>query len=67
MILSDIQDCALNENKSYPVWKYPTDLVQRISCLKLNWISFEQLFENLLTSILKDDLSCFWNKYRKKG
>jgi hypothetical protein len=67
MILSDIQDCALNENKSYPVWKYPTDLVQRISCLKLNWISFEQLFENLLPSVLKDDLSCFWNKYRKKG
>jgi len=67
MILSDIQDCALRENRSYPGWKYPTDILQRISCLKLNWISFEQLFENLLPSVLKDDLSCFWNKYRKKG
>jgi hypothetical protein len=67
MILNDIQDCALHENKSYPGWKYPVDLGQRISCLKLNWISYEQLFANLPQSVLRDDLSCFWSKYSKSA
>jgi len=28
-------------------WSYPSDIDQRISCLKLNWVTFEEIFETV--------------------
>ncbi len=44
-------------------WKYPPDVENRIKDLKMNWVSYESLFENMPASKLKSPLLNFLNKY----
>ena len=43
-LLRDIQSCKIPV-RNEPRWRYP-DLVQRLSSLKLNWVAYEDVFDN---------------------
>jgi len=58
-IVDDLNNSCLTErNEAY--WKYPADIIDRMTSLNLNWVTYETLFNNLPSSSLKNDISEFF-------
>lgn len=60
-LLNDFQACGLERNDQ-PGWSYPADLGQRVKDLVLRWITFDELFENLPSSMIAPGIKNFWSK-----
>ena len=60
----DIEESGL-EVRSDKDWLYPACIRDRLNSFELNWVSYEELFENLPQSILKDGLIVFEGLYNK--
>jgi len=55
-IYQDIDSCQIPARKSSPEWKYPNDLAQRVSKVKLHWITYKDLYERMPDSEFKTEL-----------
>lgn len=59
-ILKDLEACALDCRAHYP-----KNMEERLECLKLNWVTFEDLFKNIPESPLKSRISTFAAEYNQ--
>lgn len=64
ILLKDLEACILDKNK-YKNWRYPDNIEERIDCLKINWVTYEQLFDRLPQTVLTKELKEFRMNFGK--
>ena len=61
-LIDDLEACGLEKNQQSD-WSYPSNLKQRIDSLSLQWVSYDELFEqHLPTSAISSELYKFWDR-----
>jgi hypothetical protein len=56
-------EASVLRKRSRTDWFYPSDLPQRIEKLRLRWVTYDKLFQNLPHSPVTTELKGLWNQY----
>jgi len=55
-ICEDIESCQIPARTRHLNWQYPNDLAQRVSKVRLHWVTYKDLFRRMPDSGFKDKL-----------
>jgi hypothetical protein len=64
-MLRDLASCPLEMNRTEE-FRYP-DIAQRLGCLSLNWVAYEDLFAHVPPSPISESILLFHKKFNKTG